>query len=498
MSSFHSISLKDRFPKFLSVLCFTEMWERFSYYGMRALLVLFLTAKFGFQDEKAYAIYALFAAIGYAGPVIGGFLADRLMGFYHMVSIGAIIMLLGHAMLALGTHHIQVFYYGLALIAIGTGLFKGNITNLLGASYQKKDPNRERGFTLFYVGVNTGAFSAPIACAYLAKTLGWHYGFGLAGFGLLIGIIAFTRYKSTLWNYGKPAHEERMNQKVFLGLKPYPLVFIASLVASALIALIFNASEGGKSTSSSFLYFGGFVFIAIGYILFSAEAKYRKSLAILGILLLFQMLFFAVEMQLGSLINLFIERNVIKELFGVQVPAAAFQSINPLFVIIFGILFSFFLKSNNKYSVFKFCLGLLTMALCFFTLYLGCLSANSEGQVSQWYLWIAMFLMGIGELWIAPLIQALVSILAPKQLRGLVMGVLFLSMCFANLLAGVVAKWMAIPSVNGKVNPLESLFIYQSGFFSIAKFNLGLTGVFAIMAPFIYKGIKEAYAAQVK
>jgi len=468
------------------------MWERFNYDGIRALLILFLTEKFDFRDEKAYAIYALFSAIGYAVPVIGGFLADRLMGFYQMISIGTTIMLFGHIMLAFGNHHIQIFYYGLALVAIGTGLFKGNITNILGSSYQKKDIKRERNFTLFYCSINCGSLLAPIACAYLAKTLGWHYGFGLAGFGLLIGIIAFTRSKSLLWHYGKPPHEERLNKKVFLGLKPYPLIFVTSLAVSALIVLLFDASEGGKNTSSSFLYFGGFVFIALAYILFSAESKYRKNLAILGILILFQMLFFAVEMQLGSLINLFIERNVVKECFGIQIHAAAFQSINPLFVIIFGVLFSFFLKSSSKYSVLKFGLGLLTMPLCFFTLYLGCLNANAEGQVLQWYLWIAFCLLSIGELWIAPFVHVQVTLLAPPQFRGFMMGIVLLSLSFANLLGGIVSKMMSVSAIHSQLNAMNSLLTYQSGFLSIAKYNLILAGIFGIIAPFLSQGMRNA------
>ena len=189
--------------KFFVLLFFTEMWERFSYYGMRALLVLYLTSVLGFEDQKAYSIYALFAALGYAGPVIGGIIADKLLGFRNVMKIGATIMTLGHAGMSLmGPDKIFMLYLSLALIAVGTGFFKGNITNLLGMCYHHDDPQREKAFSLFYVSVNLGSFLAALSCGFIAKEYGWDYGFGLAGIGMFIGLVTFIKFEYLLGDIG--------------------------------------------------------------------------------------------------------------------------------------------------------------------------------------------------------------------------------------------------------------------------------------------------------
>ena len=305
-------------PSFLSLLFFVSLWERFSYYGMRALLVLYLTSHLGFADAKAYAVYSVFAAIGYAVPVLSGILADKFFGFRSLVIIGSMVITLGHISMFLSSFDSEFIFLGLALIAVGTGLFKGNATSLLGACYKQNDPERSRGFTLFYVGVNIGAFSASILCGYVAAMYGWEYGFSLAGFGMVLGLFAFIRYQFIFGNVGLPS--------IKVSKSLYLFVVFASLVLSLLVSQMIKYSE----YSGSFLQYFAALFLVIFAIIIIKQKKEDKiRLIALSVFLLFTMLFFALEMQLGSLINLFAARNVQGSIFGFEIPASVSQSINP-------------------------------------------------------------------------------------------------------------------------------------------------------------------------
>jgi POT family proton-dependent oligopeptide transporter len=475
----------EKLPNFLKVLFFVEMWERFSYYGMRALLVIFLTSHLGFEDTKAYAIYSVFAAICYMGPVLGGVLADKLLGFRNMVLIGGTIIALGHGVMLLVELKQDLIYLGLALIAIGTGMFKGNITNLLGSCYNDHDPERNRGFTLFYVGVNLGSFIAAISCGFVAQLYGWNYGFGLAGAGMVIGLITFIKFKYALEDKNLNTRSDIMRKKV-LRAKAIYVTFAGCIISAIIISKVIMYSE----TFGNILALAGtLIFSIFAYIIFKSPAKQRRNLIALSILIAFFMLFFALEMQLGSLINLFTQRNVVSTVLGVQIPATVSQAINPLSIIVIGFILGLYMKFDPKYSTAIFAFGILTIPICFFVLYIGCVNANSEGKVEYWYLLIAIFFMGLGELCIGPLLQEQATLRAPEGLKGLIMGIVMLALAFSNLAGIIIAKFMSIPSINGEVNPLESLAIYQEGFWDIALFNLGLVALFLLFYKFINKVI---------
>lgn len=475
-----TLSNTGKFPQFLKILFFIEMWERFSYYGMRALLVLFLTSHLGFEDTKAYAIYSLFAAIGYAGPVLGGFLADKLMGFRNMVMLGGIIIILGHLSMTLVQFEPELIYFGLALIAVGTGMFKGNVTNLLGSCYKDDDPERSRGFTFFYVSINLGSFIASISCSYVAHLYGWHYGFGLAGIGMIIGLITFIKLQDLLGDNGLSPRPELMTKLVFNGI----------IIGSFLLAMIVSKMLISSEFFANVLAFSGAVIFTIfAYIIFKSSKQQRRKLIALSILIVFFMCFFALEMQLGSMMNLFAKRNVINEVLGVTIPASISQAINPLSIIIFGSLFGFYMKFDKRYAASIFAFGLLTIAVCFFVLYMGCLGANIEGKVGYLYLIVAISFMSLGELFIAPLINNQATLLAPKHLRGLVMGIVMLAAAFSNLAGILISKFMSVPSINGEIDCLESLAIYREGFLKIGMFNLGLVFLFLLFYTFVHRVI---------
>lgn len=479
------ISNTRKIPNFLKLLFFVEMWERFSYYGMRALLVLFLTSQLNMADKESYAIYSLFAAIGYALPVIGGMLADKLLGFRKMVLLGSIIITLGHILLGLMQFESKLIYLGLGLIAVGAGMFKGNITNLLGACYKDSSPDeRSRGFTLFYVGVNVGAFVASIICGYCAHRFGWEYGFGIAGIGMTLGLITFMRFQYILGEAGL-APQEMKDKKIF-GLSPFSVVLAICLFLSFIASKMLIASEYFANLLS---YAGILMLMVFGYITSKANPKERRGLIALAILLVFLMFFFALEMQLASLINLFSERNIDKNILGFTVPASFSQAINPLSIIIFGSIFGRYLKFSKKHKTKKFMFGIFTMAICFFILYFGCLSADANGQVSYIYLIISITIMGIGELCVAPLTQEQAVLLAPKNSKGLVMGIVMLALAFSNLAGVVISQFMSVPKVNGQIDSLMSLEIYKAGFLNICLFNVGLTIIFLLFYRFINRTI---------
>lgn len=484
MENTSNIPGRKMMPGFLKLLCFVEMWERFSYYGMRALLVLFLTSQMDLADEDSYAIYSLFAALGYSLTALGGFIADRLLGYRKMVLVGGSIITLGHFSLGLIRLEPNLIYFGLALVAVGTGMFKGNITNLLGTCYKENDPNRGEGFTLFHVGVNLGSFLAALTCGYAAHLFGWEYGFGLAGIGMVIGLIVFIKYEDILGDRGLPNPENRKRKILGIDL---PYVIFAGAIALAIFAsqMLIKAEY-----FANLLAYTGFAMVLVFfYIIAKSSVQEKRGLITLVILIVFLMCLLALEMQLGSLINLFSARNIDNNIFGYEVPAAISQAINPLSIIILGILLRRFFNFGIKYQALKFLLGILSMALCFLVLYIGCLDADSNGRVSYMYLVVAISIMGLGELFVIPLIQEQATILAPKKIKGLVMGMLMLSLAFSNLAGIIISKFMSIPKVGGEIDSLASLEIYKAGFFKIYLFNLALAVIFMLFYRYVSKTI---------
>ncbi|MGB4192175.1 MAG: peptide MFS transporter [Rickettsiales bacterium] len=473
----------------LLLLAFVEMWERFSYYGMRALLVLYLTSTLGFADSRAYAIYSLFAAIGYGVPIFAGILADKFIGFQKTLIIGAIIMCLGHlSMIFTGLDELYI-YLGLSLIATGTGLFKGNITSLLGVIYQDQDgKKRDKAFSLFNVAVNIGSLMAALSCGYVAHRFGWHYGFGLAGIGMILGLIIFLKYSYILGDNGiKPNQEKSI--KSILGISPlFQSIVIAIIIFLASITLLYYEETALKYLSL----LGLLAFIMIGKVLYKCNSIERLNIISLLVITLFLIGFVAVEMQLGSLMNLFTTRNVNKIIFGYEVPVAMLQGLNPFFVIIFGSLFAnIFAKFGYQAYMKRFALGLLVNILCFAIIFIGCINAK-EGQVELIYIVISMALMSFVEICLFPMVQALFGTLSPLRYKGFMMGILLFGLSYSNIASIILSKFMSIPKEHFN-NPIISLNIYQHGFFTIMIFGIVLLCAFLISYPFLKKAIIKPY-----
>jgi len=336
-------------PRGLSTLFFTEMWERFSYYGMRALLILFMTASLttgglGFDTATAGAIYGLYTSMVYMTTLPGGWVADRLIGQRRAVLYGGIIIASGHFCMAFSA--LSTFYLGLFLIVIGTGLLKGNVSVIVGGLYRKGDIRRDAGFSIFYMGINLGAFIAPLVCGYLGQNVSWHLGFAAAGIGMTLGVIQYVLGGKNLGEAGLyPAPSE--SPEAAARLKRNALIAGVALLA-VLGGFGFGAYTGAIPITAKQVADGAGVLLLLivvfffGWLFASSNwtAEERKKLYVIGVLFLAAALFWSVFEQAGSTLNLFADRNTHNVVFGWAYPSSWFQSLNSLFLIIFAPVFA--------------------------------------------------------------------------------------------------------------------------------------------------------------
>ena len=403
-------------PAGLSTLFFTEMWERFSYYGMRAFLILYMTAPaaeggLGFADARAASIYGTYTGSAWGASILGGVVADRLLGQYRSALLGGIVIAAGHFTLAFKS--LPSFYTGLALIVLGTGLLKPNVSTLVGSLYAPGDTRRDAGFSIFYMGINLGAFIGPLIAGYLAQRVSWHVGFASAGVGMALGV--------TQYIFGRG----RLKQGIArLGQKPDTPTAETRAARS-------TAADVSRSTEI-------------------------KRIGAIVIFFLAAVLFWGAYEQAGSTLNLFADRYTRLTMFGFTFPSSWFQSVQPIFVIILAPIFGWLwvrLGRNEPSVPTKFAIGLVFMGLSFAVLVpAGAMAQSAAGiRVSPWFLIWAYFVSELGELCVSPVGLSAVTKLAPLRIVGLMMGVWFLSNAFGNKLAGWAAGFF------GTV-PLHDLF----------------------------------------
>jgi POT family proton-dependent oligopeptide transporter len=405
-------------PRGLSTLFFTEMWERFSYYGMRAFLILYMVAPvaaggLGFTDAHAASIYGTYTGSAWAASILGGLMADRLLGQYRTVLVGGIIIAAGHFTLAFKS--LPSFYAGLALIVMGTGCLKPNVSTLVGSLYPQGDTRRDAGFSIFYMGINLGATLGPLIAGYLAQNVNWHIGFACAGVGMTFGLIQYV------------VGRERLKHGIDrLGQKP--------VAATADTSAARQTAEAGRGFST---------------------AEWKRIFAIVFFFAA-AVIFWGAYEQAGSTLNLFADRYTRLEMFGFKFPSSWFQSVQPIFVIILAPMFGWLwvrLGRSEPSVPAKFALGLLFMGLSFAVLIpAGAMAQSGEGiRVSPWFLVWSYFISELGELCVSPIGLSAVTKLAPLRIVGLMMGVWFLSNAFGNKLAGWAAGFFSTV-------PLHDLF----------------------------------------
>ena len=442
-------------PRGLATLFLTELWERFSYYGMRGLLILFMAAPasrggMGFPLVEAGAIYGLYTGMVYLVCLPGGWVADRILGARRAVLIGGIVIASGHFCLALPA--VPTFFLGLALIVIGTGLLKPNISAMVGELYEGNDPRRDAGFSIFYIGINLGAFIAPLACSYLGERVNWHYGFGLAGIGMAAGVIQYVAGQKNLGNAGLAPAPSAADKTHFTryGIGAVLLVVVLGVLASQGILSIQTLSSG-----FGFILTVTVVAVFAGLLIFGKWTPVERGRLIMIIILFTAAaLFWSVYEQAGSTLNLFAERNTDRSLPGMSqpFPAGWFQSLPPLYVIAIAPLFAFLwvkLGARNPAAPAKFAIGLLFAGVSLIVLVP---IANRTG-VSPGWLALTYLLQTVGELCLSPVGLSAMTKLAPQRIVGLVLGIWFVALSIGDYISGRLA------SVYEKF-PLPQLFGY--------------------------------------
>ena len=473
-------------PKGLFYLFFAELWERFSYYGMRALLMLYMVNEFflyikdeAAREEMSIGIFAAYGSLVYATPVIGGMIADKFIGFKKSILLGGILMALGHFFMAFyfdaedftnGMFGMPIqdinglfFYTALALLIVGNGFFKPNISTMVGRLYDDGDKRRDSGFTIFYMGINIGAFLAPLACGYLgmSEDWGWHYGFGAAGIGMLIGLIFFWRgiEDGVFGNNGEQPEEYR-NKKMY-GLRTDYFFYLIALLMVPLSAFLvkFNAFEviGELHLHSSIL-------IGLLIIILAIIAKNMMDLSRIEnfrlitvlVLTLFITVFWSFFELAGTAITLFAERNVNLVLMN----ASQTNAINPGYIMFLAIPFSLMWVAlakaqKNPTTPIKFALGILQLGLGFLVFAMSAQFMDDAGKTPFLFLMLGYFLMTTGELFISPIGLSKVTELSPKKMTAFMMGVYFLSSSFAHY----ISKFIANATISGSEDVPEPGFM---------------------------------------
>ena len=477
-------------PRGLSTLFFTEMWERFSYYGMRGILLLFLVASvqnggFGMTDRTGAAIYGLYVGLVYLMALPGGWVADRILGQRRAVFIGGCFIAAGHFSMAIGTA--LTFYLGLCLIVIGTGLLKPNVSAMVADLYPEGGNRRDAGFSIFYSGINVGAMIGPLICGFLGEKVNWHLGFGAAGVGMVLGLIQYRlggkylgeaglRRKAEVTAAGDRTAIRRLalGVAVFFGL----IALTALLQVAGVIHLdVYKVAQGTGffMLGLAILYFGAVLFLS------KLSRAEKKRIAVIFVFFMAAVLFWAGFEQAGSSMNLFAERLTQRVIFGWEMPASFLQSVNSIFIIALAPVFGFLwvrLGRKQPSTPAKMGIGLAFLAIGFLVLAWGASFTAGGARVSMLWLIMTYLLHTVGELCLSPVGLSSVTKLSPRPLVGQMMGTWFMGTALGNLIAGLAAGGFQGMSV-------EELFL------SVAK----VTGIAGVVLLVLAKPIRRFMGA---
>tara|TARA_Y100000994_G_scaffold127538_1_gene104721 strand:+ start:48 stop:1532 length:1485 start_codon:yes stop_codon:yes gene_type:complete len=478
-------------PKGLFVCFATEMWERFSYYGMRALLILYLTKHWEFSDATSYLIYGAYTSLVYIMPVFGGMLADQILGSKKAVTYGAILLVFGHLGMTVENSE-QIFYLSLALIVSGVGFLKPNISTMVGALYDEGDPRRDSGFTIFYMGINIGAFTATLLCGYLGEQVGWAYGFGAAGIGMLFGLIIFLWGQKYLEGLAEPPSKKYLEQVP--GLKGITYEYWAYMSGILMVVATWFLVQNSQLVGQLL---GGFGVVFIGawllYALFRCDPEERDRLIVVGILILFSLIFWALFEQAGSSLNILTDRGVDRVIFGWEVPASMFQSLNAGFIFtiapLFAMLWIALAKRNMEPSTpIKFSIGIVLVGLGFLSLVYG--MKSSEGlQTGVFWIILIYFLHTLGELCLSPVGLSSVTKLSPQRIVGFMMGMWFFASAAGNYVAGLIAKATASESSGNSSEIFDNIQkqSFMDVYTDVGLMAIGCGILLAVITPILKK-----------
>jgi POT family proton-dependent oligopeptide transporter len=477
-------------PKGLFVLFFAEMWERFSYYGMRALLIFYLTQHWLYNDEKASVIYGAYTALVYIAPVLGGYLADKYLGQRKAVLFGAVLLTIGHFLMAFEGQEavgheanpmIDVFWAALAFIIVGSGFLKANISVIVGQLYPRTDIRRDGAYTIFYMGINVGAAVGTIIAGYLGQTYGWAYGFGAAGIGMLLGLIVFIVFKPLLLGKGESTVPEKLEAPI-MGMKFEWFLYIVGFAAVAVTWwLVQNQAVVGSIL-------GVFGLALVAFVVWEAikiGGEDRDRIFAAMFLIIGSVLFWALFEQAGSSLNLFTDRYVDRQ----GVSASIFQSINPIYIImlapLFAGLWTWLAKKGLEPSTpAKFGLALIQLGAGFLVLVFGASAVGMENMTPVIFIFLIYLLHTTGELCLSPVGLSAMNRLAPAHMASLIMGTWFFASATGNFVAGLISAATGSEAASGEGAAKETVLAVYS---QIGWITVGVGVAVIVISPLIKK-----------
>lgn len=480
-------NFEGKYPKQLWYLFFSEMWERFCFYGMRGMLTFFMVDQLLMNEKVANLQYGATQAFVYAFTFIGGLFADKILGYRKSLFWGGIMMIVGSIILAINPQ--QFFFLGISFTVIGTGFFKPNISTMVGTLYKANDARRDAGFSLFYSGINIGALLGGYACIYLGKNYSWNLAFGLAGIVMTISLLTFVFTQKSMADIGvSPLLNLDASKRKLYEYATY----IGTIIAIPLIMTMVSNPE----YTDYFMYtIGPITLLYLAYEMRNFSINENKKLIAAMVFIVFSILFWAFFEQSGGSLSLFAANNLDNDILGLKLdPNGVNNAANSLFVIIFApILGIVWIWMSNRKSepntVVKFGLGFLFLALAFYTFYTTRFFANAEGLTSLEMFTLAYFIITFGELCLSPIGLSIMTKLAPAKLQAVMMGMWFLASAYGQYVAGILGAGMA--SADENATKTEKLIAYTDGYNQLAIYALIAGLVLIAISPFIKKLMQE-------
>lgn len=481
-------NFEGKYPKQLWYLFFSEMWERFCFYGMRGMLIYFMVTELMMKDNDANLQYGATQAFVYAFTFIGGLFADKILGFRKSLFWGGLLMITGSCILAANPH--DYFFLGISFTIIGTGFFKPNISTMVGSLYKKGDDRTDAGFSLFYSGINIGALAGGYACIAIGKEYSWNLAFGLAAIVMTISLVTFIFTKRSLGPIGLSPLAHRENQKTVRWLEI--TVYAGSL---AIIPVIMTMVSKTEYTDWFMYIIGPCVLVYLLYEMTKYSAAERKKLVAALVFILFSILFWAFFEQSGGSLSLFAANNLDNTVLGIPLdPNGVNNSSNSFFVIVFapilGLIWIFMSKKKiEPNTVIKFGLGFLFLAAAFYVFFSTRFFANEQGITSLDLFTFGYFVITFGELCLSPIGLSIMTKLSPRPLQGVMMGMWFLASAYGQYVAGILGAGMADASENA--SPVEKLIAYTDGYKQLAIYALIAGIVLILISPVVRKLMQE-------
>lgn len=479
-----------RQPRALTPLFLTEMWERFGFYVVQSLLIIYLTSYLNFSDTKSYLVLGEYTALVYLTPIAGGFFADRVLGPRYAILIGAVLLGIGYSLLAINLHH-RFLYLGLAVVIVGNGLLKPNISSFLGAFYYEDDPRRNAGFTFFYMGINLGVLLATGSGGFIQEKMGWAAAFGAAAIGMVIAFGTFCYGFTTYENRGLPISRKQIRSAT-LRFFSYKASIASLILISIAIAFLLLRSSGIATILQTVV--GVVVLLALIYVATRYEKQLRNKYYALLILIVMSVIFWGLWLQIFAAVNLFTDRNVDRHIFGILFPPSAFIALEPLFILLLGPFLAWLwqhlhIKKLDPTPGMKFALAMFCLTAAMGLLVWGIHLHRPDGYINPGWIILFFFVLTLGEMLLSPTGLAMVTELSPPHLSGLMMGVWFMALGFGGELAGYLAKSASIPE--GTITLAHSNAIYAHAFENYTLIAFVVAVILLALTPWLKRLIKS-------